>query len=234
MELEILPAKKRVSKNTAVKVVDKIENIGGVEVENKTIKKTTTSKKDIPNKNIKKKGKIVTVQTTSETETNSKPVIFNHIHKRFMVLYNLSDMRRVWAKVRSDFKKQFKLELPKRFGKYPELWLQLNLWIEGRISNVVLEGGTDITYYNKADLVERGWDNKIIMKLYPNPDKVIYLGRGRHAYYYNGERLYELEDGDEFLEYISAKLERQRKRESSRVAKLSGKLGVGFGGEFVR
>jgi hypothetical protein len=234
MEIEILPVKKKMSKTKAVKVMDKIKVVGGVEVENMTIKKTATNKKDIPNKTAKKKKKITTIQTPSETENNPKPVTFNHIHKRFMVLYNLSDMRRVWAKVRSDFKKHFKTELPKRFGKYPELWSQLNLWIETRISSFVLEGGTDITYYNKADLVERGWDNKIIMRLYPTPDKVIYLGRGRHAYYYNGERLYELEDGDEFLEYISTKLERQRKRESSRVAKLSGKLGVGFGGEFVR
>jgi hypothetical protein len=161
-------------------------------------------------------------------------VTFNHIHKRFMVVYNLSDMRRVWVKVRSDFKKDHGDILPKRFGKYPELWNKLNIWIENKISKIVLDGGIDITFYNKSDLKERGWDDKLIRKLYPIPDKVIYLGRGRYAYYYNGEKLYELEDGDEFLEYISAKLERQRKRESSKLKKLNGALGTGFGGEFVR
>jgi hypothetical protein len=161
-------------------------------------------------------------------------VTFNHIHKRFMVVYNLSDMRRVWIKVRADFKKDHGDILPKRFGRYPELWAKLNDWIENKITNFVLDGGTDITYYNKADLKERGWDDKLISKLYPTPDKVIYLGRGRYAYYYNGTKLYELEDGDEFLEYISTKLERKRKRESARIKKLNGKLGTGFGSEFVK
>jgi hypothetical protein len=62
--------------------------------------------------------------------------------------------------------------------------------------------------------LERGWDNKLLELLYPNPDKVMYLGRGRYAYYYNGTKTGELEDTEEFIEYISAKLERKRKREA--------------------
>jgi hypothetical protein len=188
------------------------------------------------------KQKIIKPTTVKRISKKPKPdksvepikVTFNHIHKRFMVVYNLSDMRRVWTKVRSDYKKVHGDILPKRFGKYPELWAKLNEWIENKITNFVLGGGTDTTFYNKADLKLRGWDDKLINKLYPKPDKIIYLGCGRYAYYYNGEKLYELEDGDEFLEYISAKLERQRKRESAKLKKLNGKLGSSFGSEFVR
>lgn len=182
--------------------------------------------KPITNKRVSKKPK---------QDKNIEPIVvtFNHIHKRFMVIYNLSDMRRVWTKVRADFKKDNDIILPKRFGKYPELWANLNDWIETKISKFEIDGGEDILYYNKADLKVRGWDDKIINRLYPQPDKIIYLGRGRYAYYYNGNKLYELEDSDEFLEYITAKLERKRKRESTRIQKLNGKLGVGFGNEFV-
>jgi hypothetical protein len=176
------------------------------------------------------------VSKKPKPDKNIKPikVTFNHIHKRFMVVYNLSDMRRVWIKVRSDFKKDNSDILPKRFGRYPKLWTELNQWLENKINNFVLNGGVDVTYYNKADLKERGWDDKLINKLYPIPNKVIYLGRGRYAYYYNGSNLYELEDGDEFLEYISAKLDRKRKRESSKIKKLNRVLDAGFGSEFVR
>jgi hypothetical protein len=161
------------------------------------------------------------------------PTNFNHIHKRFMVIYNLSDMRRVWKKVRSEWKKETKTELPKRFKKYPEIWQDLNIWIERKIDKFVADGGQDVMYYNKSDLKERGWDAKILLRLYPEPDKVVYLGRGRYAYYYDGTRLGELEDGDEFLTHISAKLERQRKREESKNKK-AGLVNTGFGSEFVR
>lgn len=189
-----------------------------------------------------KKVKVIKPITAKKLSKKPKPdknvepkiITFNHIHKRFMVVYNLSDMRKVWTKVRSDFKKVNGEILPKRFGKYPELWIKLNSWIENKIAKFVLDGGIDITFYNKADLKLRGWDDKLINRLYPQPDKVIYLGRGRYAYYYNGAKLYQLEDGDEFLEYISAKLERKRKRESARLKKLNGALGTGFGNEFVR
>jgi hypothetical protein len=149
------------------------------------------------------------------------PVTFNHIHKRFMVIYNLSDMRRVWKKVRSEWKKETKTELPKRFKKYPEIWIELNEWIESKIAKFVLEGGEDIVFYNKADLKERGWDEKLIKLLYPNPDKIIYLGRGRHAYYYNGSKLNELEDSEAFIEYIAEKLERQERRKSNKRRNLA-------------
>lgn len=154
---------------------------------------------------------------------------FNRIHKRFMVLYDSADMRYVWKKVRSDWKKEFKTKLPKRFKKYPEIWQELNEWIEERILEKVENGGEDIDYLNKADLLERGWDNKILEKLYPTPDKVVYLGRGRYAYYYNASNLYELEDSEEFIEYIALKLERKRKREQAKKNKNNG-----FGEEFVR
>jgi hypothetical protein len=154
---------------------------------------------------------------------------FNRIHKRFMVLYDSGDMRYVWKKVRSDWKKEFKTKLPKRFRKYPETWQELNLWIEERIEKSVQKGGEDIEYLNKADLLQRGWDNKLLERLYPEPDKKVYLGRGRNAYYYNGANLNLLEDSEEFIDYISQKLERKRKRESAKKAK-----NTGFGNEFIR
>ena len=163
-----------------------------------------------------------------------KPIIkLNHIHKRLMVIYHLSDMRQVWKKVRSDWKKEFKEILPKRFGKYPETWNLLNEWVEVRIKKHVSEGGQDIIFHNKADLKDRGWDDKLIFKLYPKPDKIVYLGRGRHAYFYNGQNIDILEDSEEFIEYISAKMARKQKlimkkklRDDPRIA--------GFGAEFIR
>jgi hypothetical protein len=149
-----------------------------------------------------------------------------------MVIYDSADMRYVWKKVRSEWKKYKGEKLPKRFGKYPEIWVELNHWIEDKINEFVANGGEDINYLNKADLKTRGWDDKILLRLYPNPDKKVYLGRGRHAYYYNGGSINELEDSEEFIEYISIKLERKRKRELSKLAK--NKKNDGFGSEFVR
>lgn len=154
---------------------------------------------------------------------------FNRIHKRFMVLYDSGDMRYVWKKVRSDFKKAFKVKLPKRFRKYPELWVELNEWIEERILEKVREGGEDIQYLNKADLIARGWDKKLLDNLYPSPDRKVYLGRGRWAYYYNGTVVGQIEDSEEFIEYIAAKLERKRKRELAKKRKNT----TSFGTEFV-
>jgi hypothetical protein len=162
-----------------------------------------------------------------------QPVItFNAIHKRFVVLYKSTDMRRIWKKVRTEFEQETGIELPKRFKKYPELFTQLADWIEKNIAEFVAKGGEDIAFYNKADLLERGWDNKLLIKLYPAPDKVLYLGRGRYAYYYNGTKIGELEDSEEFIEYIAEKLERKRKREASKIAKE--KRLAGFGSEFIR
>jgi hypothetical protein len=162
-----------------------------------------------------------------------KAVTFNKIHKRFMVLYHLSDMRRVWKKVRSEFKKEFKTELPKRFKKYPEVWEQLNEWVEKRVAEFVAQGGEDVAYLNKADLKEHGWDETIIKALYPKPDKVIYLGRGRYAYFYNGSKVNELEDSEEFIEHVSRKLERKRKREEAKSRK-DNPNSHRFGTEFIR
>lgn len=148
-----------------------------------------------------------------------------------MNLYDSSDMRYVWKKVRSDYKKEFKEKLPKRFGKHLEHWNRLNNWIELRIERSVQEGGKDIPYLNKSDLIERGWDNKILERIYPKPDKEVYLGRGRYAYYYNGNTVAELEDSEEFIEYVAAKLERKRSREARKRAR-EGK--DGFGSEFIR
>lgn len=147
------------------------------------------------------------------TKVETPNITFNHIHKRFMVLYNLADMRKVWKKVGSDFKKENGIKLPKRFKKYPEIWEMLNDWIESKIASFVLNGGQDIIFYNKADLKERGWDEKLFSLLYPNPDKKVYLGRGRYAYYYNGTKISEIEDTEEFIVHTSEKLERKRKRE---------------------
>jgi hypothetical protein len=167
------------------------------------------------------------------TEVQTTSVTFNAIHKKFMVLYHLSDMRRVWKKVRSEFKKEFRVELPKRFKKYPKLWIMLNNWIDERLEKFESSGGKNIQYLNKADLKHHGWDEKIILLLYPKPDKVIYLGRGRYAYYYNGTLVNELEDGDEFIEYIANKLERKRKREEARARK-DNPNSHRFGTEFIR
>ena len=160
------------------------------------------------------KGNLSSLNLDSKIVTTETPnVTFNHIHKRFMVLYNLSDMRKVWKKVGSDFKKENGIKLPKRFKNYPEIWEMLNSWVEAKISEYVLEGGEDIIFYNKADLKERGWDEKLFTLLYPNPDKKVYLGRGRYAYYYNGTKISEIEDTEDFIVYTTEKLERRRKRE---------------------
>ena len=148
-----------------------------------------------------------------------------------MVLYNLSDMRRVWKKVRSEWLMQTGIELPKRFKKYPEVWKDLNVWVEHKIAVFVANGGVDTEYLNKADLKSRGWDETLIAKLYPNPDKVMYLGRGRHAYYYNGAKVSELEDSEAFIEYIAEKLERKERRGAKR--KRSQDRGSRFGSEFM-
>jgi len=167
-----------------------------------------------------------------ENDFDESNFTFNRIHKRFMVLYDSADMRYVWKKVRSDFKKATKEKLPKRFKKYPEIWVELNIWVEGRIAEFVKKGGADINYLNKADLKERGWDEKLLKLLYPKPEKVVYLGRGRYAYYYNGQKLGELEDTEEFIEHTYLKLERKRKREAAKANKDN--MFAGFGGEFVR
>lgn len=157
---------------------------------------------------------------------------FNRIHKRFMVLFDSSDMRYVWKKVRSLWKKEKKIKLPKRFKKYPEIWQELNIWVEEKVTEYVENGGEDINYLNKADLKERGWDEKILKLLYPKPDKAVYLGRGRYAYYYNANKLSDLEDSEEFIEHTYLKLERKRKREAKKAQKDN--MFSGFGGEFVR
>jgi hypothetical protein len=156
---------------------------------------------------------------------------FNRIHKRFMVLYDADDMRKVWKKVRSEWKKYKGEKLPKRFKKYPEIWIELNHWIEDKISKFVADGGEDVHYLNKSDLKLKGWDDKILLLLYPKPDKNLYLGRGRHAYYYNGTHVGELEDCEEFIEHITLKLERKRKRELAKLSKS--KKNTGFGSEFI-
>jgi hypothetical protein len=166
-----------------------------------------------------------------DQEVINPPIKLNHIHKRLMVIYNLSDMRSVWKKVRSEWKKETKIELPKRFRKYPEIWEELNIWVEDKIAKYVEEGGEDINYLNKADLKPRGWDDKIIAQIYPAPDKVIYLGRGRHAYYYNGARVSELEDSEEFINYISEKLEKQERRKSAKSRREN--RGSRFGSEYM-
>jgi hypothetical protein len=160
-----------------------------------------------------------------------KNFTFNRIHKRFMVLYESDDMRKVWKKVRSEWKKYKGEKLPKRFKKYPEIWVELNEWIEDKITQFVTDGGEDVHYLNKADLKLRGWDDKILLLLYPKPDKKLYLGRGRYAYYYNGTNVGELEDNEEFIEHITTKLERKRKRELAKLAKSS--KNKGFGSEFI-
>lgn len=165
------------------------------------------------------------------SETSDPVIKLNHIHKRFMVVYHLSDMRRVWKKVRSDWMADTGEKLPKRFKKYPEIWARLNTWIEEKIAKYVAEGGEDIAYLNKADIKTRGWDEKIIQLLYPTPDKEVYLGRGRHAYYYNQSRVNELEDSEDFIEYIAAKLERQARRGSRKPR--DNPRGSKFGSEYM-
>lgn len=167
------------------------------------------------------------------TSTSPSKIKFNHIHKRFVLLYDGDDMRQIWKRVRREWKKEKKSKLPKRFGKYPEIWEELNIWIEEKIAKLVGSGQEDVTFYNKQDLKDRGWDDKIISILYPRPDRVIYLGRGRYAYYYNGNNVSELEDSEKFIEYISAKLERKEHRKQKKLAR-DNPLNAGFGSEFIR
>ncbi len=162
------------------------------------------------------------------------PITFNRIHKRFILLYpKNNDMRIIWKKVRIQFTQETGIELPKRFKKYPELWEQLVDWVEGKVSLFVASGGQDKEYYNKADLKERGWDEKVLALLYPKPDRNVNLGRGRRAYYYDGNRISELEDSENFIEYISVKIERKRKRQALSSLKDNPRT-AGFGSEFIR
>lgn len=152
------------------------------------------------------------MNTASTNTSDSIDFSRNQIHKRLVVLYASNDMRYIWKKLSSDWKKQFKTKLPKRFKKHPEIWTKLNEWMDQRIREYVLQGGQDTTYYNKSDILQKGWNAKILTKLYPEPDKKVYLGRGRYAYYYNAQTIHELEDTEEFIEYINAKINRIRKK----------------------
>jgi hypothetical protein len=149
---------------------------------------------------------------------------YNQIHKKLIVIYGgvFTDMRELWKQVRRDFRKETHIILPKSLKKNPDEFALLMEWVETKIEN---EGKNDQYFLNKSDLVDRGWNTRIIEKLYPKPLYVLYLGRGRYVYYYDGNRASELEDSEDFIEYIEKKIERQRRRNQ---------LNTGFGSEFIR
>lgn len=152
-----------------------------------------------------------------------KPSFYNQIHKKLALLYgnDFQDMREIWKQVRRDYRRECGARLPKSLKKNLDEFALLEEWVDTKI---VEAGQEDIYYLNKQDLKERGWNEKIIERLYPNPTYRIYLGRGRWAYYYNGTRASELEDSEEFIEYI----DRKAKRKSGQKKKAGQ-----FGNEFI-
>ena len=155
---------------------------------------------------------------------SKKPSFYNLIHKKLMLLYgrDFTDMRELWKQVRRDYRAATKVVLPRSLRKDMEKYLAFEAWIDERIE---ASPQRDLYYLNKSDLKVRGWSDVLLAKLYPKPDYKMYLGRGRYAYYYEGNRAGELEDSEEFIEHIARKLERQRRR--------SAKSKDGFGSEFI-
>jgi hypothetical protein len=180
-------------------------------------KKKTNITSSVPKADIKNPSK----------PTNTTPSFYNQIHKKLVILYgsNFTDMREVWKQVRRDYRKETKVILPKGLKKHPEVYAVFETWVETKISEA---GKSDVYYINKSDLKLRGWNDKIIEQLYPRPNYSMYLGRGRYAYYYDGLATGELEDSEEFIEYIAKKIARSRKRSNH-----SAKNTTQFGTEFI-
>ncbi len=147
----------------------------------------------------------------------------NAIHKRLVVLYGdqFSKMKHIWSHVRREYYKENGARLPLSLRKNPGKFILLFEWVETKIAE---EGKEEIYFLNKQDMVERGWNDKLIMKLYPKPDYKMYLGRGRFAYYYNGTTVSELEDKEEFIEFITKKLSKKKTKPRKKD---------GFGSEFI-
>lgn len=150
---------------------------------------------------------------------------YTSLHKRLVVLYPFSDMSEVWSQAKADWKKEKKEDLPRPLKKNPAMLQHFSDWIEQRI---ILSDCADKIYLNKQDLTARGWNNTLITQLYPNPDIISFLGRGRYAYYYDQHKVNELEDTEPFINHIEAKIERERKKSHKKAKKGT------FGSEFIR
>ncbi|NJS40994.1 hypothetical protein HC766_01215 [Candidatus Gracilibacteria bacterium] len=153
----------------------------------------------------------------------SKIGFLNEIHKKLVVLYgsDFDRMKKIWKQVRSDYKEDVGSRLPLSLRKNPEKYEMFVSWVDNKIKEADRE---DLYYLNKADLMDRSWSEKIIQKLYPKPDYKMYLGRGRYAYYYNGTKIGELEDTEEFIDYITKKLHKKKSKPKKKD---------GFGEEFI-
>lgn len=162
-----------------------------------------------------------------------KIINLNQMHKRFVAFFTGDDMRIIWKKVRKMYKKDRKEELPKRFTKKWEAWENLQKWYENLVLEREKTGWVEKKYYNKQDLKNQGWDEKIIKILYPKPDRIMYLGRGRHAYYYDADLIHQMQDSEEFIEYIALKEERKM-RKNARKKNQNNPKNNGFGTEFIR
>lgn len=156
---------------------------------------------------------------------SKSPSFYNRIHKRLVILYgeDFTDMRELWKQVRRDYRAATKVILPKSLRKDLPKYEAFAAWVETRIE---ASPRRDLYYLNKTDLKARGWSEALLEKLYPRPDYKLYLGRGRFAYYYEGNRTGELEDSEEFIEFVAARLARKRRQKPT--------VKDGFGTEFVR
>lgn len=127
---------------------------------------------------------------------------YNMIHKKLVVLYNFKHFSTIWKNARSDFEQKNSLLLDKNI--YKNL-MQKNLFIEWVVSEIELKNLSSTIYFNKQDLKPRGWTPKIIEHFNLKPEKIISLGRGRFAYYYNLDTLMLHEETEEFYLLVSKK-----------------------------
>lgn len=134
---------------------------------------------------------------------------YTEINKRLVILYQCTEIDTCWQTAKAEFANEFGRDLEYPLRKYPTALEFFQTWLDSKLN---VAGKEPETYFIKSQLLERGWSNVILDVLYPNPDKIVDLGRGRVVYYYLQEKINQLEDGPEFIEYIGTKLAKRRSR----------------------
>lgn len=143
---------------------------------------------------------------------------YNKIHKKLIVLYpEFNHISEIWDSARHDFKQSTNITLSVAIFKTPQLIPVFNSWVRAQMKKKKLEHKE---FVNKGDLKERGWNDKLINHYKLVPDKIIALGRGRKVYYYDIDRLVEMEVSEEF--YL---LKQRRKKEPAQKS-LSTSLSI--------